>query len=192
MNGFAKRTNEKMKKIEEVTLSMLSLELIDIKIADIAKKAKVSQVTIYNYYGSKEKLIETAVKGLINQQIQKFEEIIDNDLLFQEKLQQIFSLKRQTANQLNMSKLVAQDKKYSELLSAYYIRTLPLFIKFIHIGRQSGHIRASVKDETLMFYLKLIDQSLSHFDENFILTKEYEHIPEEILDLLLYGILKQD
>lgn len=192
MDGFEKRTKEKMKAIEEVTISMLNMELNDIKIADIAKKAKVSQVTIYNYYGSKEKLIESAVKGLIDEQVQKFEEIIDADHTFKEKLQQFFNLKRHIACKINMLKLAEEDKKYGELLSNYYKKILPSFIKFIQTGREKGFIRESVKNETLTFYLRLIDESLSHLNECSMPNAEYEQIPGEILDLLLYGILKQD
>lgn len=192
MDGFEKRTKGKMKAIEEATISMLNQELNDIKIADIAKMAKVSQVTIYNYYGSKEKLIQSAVEGMLNEQIQKFEKIIDADLAFKEKLQQFFNLKKQIACKINMIKLAEGDKKYGELLSNYYKKTLPSFIKFIQTGREKGYIRESVRNETLTFYLRLIDESLSRINAYSMATAEYEQIPGEILDLLLYGILKQD
>lgn len=55
MNGFTRRTKEKMETIEEATISLLDLGIDNIKIADIAAKAMVSQVSIYNYYGSKDK-----------------------------------------------------------------------------------------------------------------------------------------
>lgn len=192
MNGYEKRTKEKKKAIVEATISMFNMEFNDIKIADIAKKARVSQVTIYNYYGSKENLIGYAIEGMIEEQVQKFEDIINADLPFKEKLQQFFNLKRQIAQKINILKLAEGDKRYGELLTNYYKKTLPLFIKFIQTGREKGYIRESVKNETLTFYLRLIEESLSHLNEYSMPTEKYEQLPVEILDLLLYGILKQD
>lgn len=191
MNGFTKRTQIKMENIEETTLSLLRLDFNEIKIADIAKKAKVSQVSIYNYYGSKEKLIEAAVERLVNQQIQRLENIIAADLPFKEKLNQFFSLKRQIAGNFNIY-IAAKDKKLGELLATHYNKTVPLFIKFIQIGKQTGNIRDCVKDEVLIFYLKMIGQSLLHLHENEILANGPENLSEGILDLLLYGILNED
>jgi AcrR family transcriptional regulator len=186
MDGYEKRTKLKMKNIEDATISLLHLELNDIKIADIAKKAAVSQVTIYNYYGSKEKLIEAVIRRLIEQQIQKFEEIIEADLPFTEKLKQVISIKKQTASQVHIYKLTDQDKRF------YFTKNVPLFLKFIQLGRQSGYIRESVKDETLIIYLNLLEQAISHLDEHTVFPGGFEHFTEELSDLFLYGILNRN
>lgn len=181
-----------MKNIEEATLSLLHLDLNDIKIADIAQKAAVSQVTIYNYYGSKEKLIETVILQLIERQLQRFEEIIETDLPFTEKLKLIISVKKLTARQSNIYKLAAQDERFREWLSIYFHRTIPLFMILIQQGRQSGHIRESVKDEALLFYLNLLERSVTRLDENFNIPGGFESISDGLTDLFLYGILKQN
>jgi AcrR family transcriptional regulator len=195
LDGFTKRTKEKMKKIEETTISLLHLELNDMKIADIAKKANVSQVTIYNYYGSKEKLVQAAIKRLTEQQVQLFEEIISGDLSFEEKLKQIIFYKKQAASQVNLNvymQLMAQDKEFQQFIAEVSAqRTIPLFLTFIQTGRQTGHIRDSVKDETLLFYLNIMTQAFSHLDKNTVFPKGYEEMAEGILDMFLYGILNQ-
>lgn len=54
MNGFAKRTQTKKQAILEATTKILLEKGYSyLKIEDVAKKANVSQVTIYNYFGSK-------------------------------------------------------------------------------------------------------------------------------------------
>ncbi|MDI3410228.1 TetR/AcrR family transcriptional regulator [Bacillus sonorensis] len=73
MNGFEKRASLIKEKIKKATLEMLKTwEPRRIRITDIAKKANVSQVTIYNYFGSKEALLEDVFKDYIDQAVNEF------------------------------------------------------------------------------------------------------------------------
>lgn len=75
MNGFEKRTALIKDKIMKTTISMLNTwEPKRLRIADIAREAGVSQVTIYNYFGSKEALISESFKDFIQQAIDEFRE----------------------------------------------------------------------------------------------------------------------
>lgn len=190
MDGFVKRTEEKKLKIEEAAISFLDLGLDNVKIADIAAKAKVSQVSIYNYYGSKDKLFEAAFRRLMNMQIRWLEKTIESDILFEEKLKQLISFKKQAINKLSIFKNVSTDKRFDEFLTTLYRESFPVFVKFIQVGKQSGNIRETIRDETLIFYFDMIVQSLSHIDKSRLFTLEDKEIELEILDLFLYGILK--
>lgn len=192
MNGFTRRTEEKMKTIEEATISLLDLGFDNIKIVDIAAKAKVSQVSIYNYYGSKEKVIEAAFQRLMNNQIQWLEKLIEMDIPFKEKLEQLLTFKRQAISQLNIYKYSSQDNQFIEFLSNLYKKSSPLFIRFIQIGKKSGDIRENVSDTTLMFYFDMIVQSLTHLSPTQLPAENEKFVELEILDLFLYGILNQD
>ncbi|WP_187118672.1 TetR/AcrR family transcriptional regulator [Risungbinella massiliensis] len=195
MDGFLKRTQEKRRKIEETTISLLHLELNDIKIADIAKKAQVSQVTIYNYYGSKERLLQVAIIRFIERETERFKQILDMNITFEEKIKQLISIKKQAASQFNLSlytQLFAQDHEFQEYIARLSSeQSIPLFLKLLKNGRETGHIRESVKDETLLFYLNFLGQAFLHLDGNVVFPPEYEHLAEEMLDLFLYGILNK-
>jgi AcrR family transcriptional regulator len=191
MDGFARRTEEKMIKIEEAAISFLNLGLDNIKIADIAAKAKVSQVSIYNYYGSKDKLFEAAFRRLMNRQIQWLEKAIDSDILFEEKIIQLISFKKQAIDKLSIFKNVSLDRRFDEFLKTLYHESFPVFVKFIQSGKRSGNIREDIRDETLIIYFDMIVQSLFHIDKNILFTQADEKIELEILDLFLYGILKE-
>ena len=115
-------------------------ELIILKIADIAAKAMVSQVSIYNYYGSKDKVIKAAFERLMNNQIQCLEKLIETDMPFKEKLEQLLTFKKQTINHLNIYKYSSQDTQFIQFLSSLYSKSSPLFIRFIQMGKKSGDI----------------------------------------------------
>lgn len=195
MDGFSKRTQEKRKKIEKTTISLLHLDLNDIKIADIAQKAQVSQVTIYNYYGSKEKLLQVAIKRFIERETERFKQILEMDVTFEEKIKQLIFIKKQAASQFNLSlytQLFAQDPEFQEYIAKLSSeQSIPLFLKLLQSGRETGHIRESLKDETLLFYLNFLGQAFLHIDGKSVLPVGYEHLAEEMMDLFLYGILNQ-
>lgn len=192
MNGFTRRTEEKMKTIEEATISLLDLGLENIKIADIAAKAMVSQVSIYNYYGSKDKLIEAAFQRLMNSQIQWLEKLIETDITFKEKLEQLLAFKKKAISQLNIYKYSSQNHQFIQFLTSLYDKSSPLFIRFIQMGKKSGDIKENLSDTTLMFYFDMIVQSLTHMESPHTPTVSNKSIEIEILDLFLYGILNQD
>ena len=192
MNGFTRRTKEKMETIEEATISLLDLGIDNIKIADIAAKAMVSQVSIYNYYGSKDKVIKAAFERLMNNQIQCLEKLIETDMPFKEKLEQLLTFKKQTINHLNIYKYSSQDTQFIQFLSSLYSKSSPLFIRFIQMGKKSGDIRENVSDTTLMFYFDMIVQSLTHLPIPHTSAVNEKPIELEILALFLYGILYQN
>jgi len=77
-NGFEKRAEMIRRKIINTTLEMLKTwEPKRMRVADIAKEAGVSQVTIYNYFGSKEKLIDQTFRSYLDMTIERFERFMD-------------------------------------------------------------------------------------------------------------------
>ena len=66
MKGFEMRTEKKKEHIINTSISLLkTLPPNKISVRDLAKKANVSVVTIYNYFGNKEGLIFNKKNKLI-------------------------------------------------------------------------------------------------------------------------------
>ncbi len=62
MNGFERRRELKKKSILQAAYDLFSARGIkDVGIAEIAQKAAVSQVSIYNFFDSKENLVRQAM-----------------------------------------------------------------------------------------------------------------------------------
>ena len=71
MNGFARRKEKSKEDIRRAAAELFAQFGVDkVSIASIARKAGVSQATIYNNFGSKEALarefVAAAVDGLVN------------------------------------------------------------------------------------------------------------------------------
>ena len=63
------------------------------KISEIAAKANVSQVAIYNYFGDKNSLAKKALVFYLDRVIDEYEAILEEDVPFAEKLKIIMDKK---------------------------------------------------------------------------------------------------
>jgi AcrR family transcriptional regulator len=194
MDGFKKRTQQKMETIEQHTINLLSLPINEIKIADIAKLANVSQVSIYNYYESKENLLKSALKKYFEDQIEQFEKTVDSKVAFDEKLKLILIQKKENAKNIHPSTLYAlmhSDHKLSEYITSLSNeKSIPLFFKLIEEGKQLNKIRETINPNALLVYLNLLSHSLESLTEESLAMMQEETILDDILNLFFYGILK--
>lgn len=102
MNGFEKRAAQIKLKIMKTTMEMLkNWEPKRLRIADIAKEAGVSQVTIYNYFGSKEALLSESFKDFVQKEIQEFEDYIYQEHSLKEIIGYILTMERETYSGLS-------------------------------------------------------------------------------------------
>ena len=194
MDGFKKRTQQKMETIEQHTIKLLSLPINEIKIADIAKLANVSQVSIYNYYESKENLLKLALKKYFDDQIERFEKTVNSKNAFDEKLKMILLQKKESAKSIHpttLYELMHSDPELSEYIKAISKeKSIPLFFKLIEEGKQLNKIRETINPNALLVYLNLFSQSLGGMTEESLAMIQEGTIMDDILNLFFYGILK--
>ena len=90
MNGFERRKEQKKESIRRAALELFkAYGFKEVSMSDIAGKAGVSPVTIYNHFGSKEKLVHEVGKIQFLGMIRKYRAIIDGEGSFPEKLETI-------------------------------------------------------------------------------------------------------
>jgi AcrR family transcriptional regulator len=196
LDGYQKRTLKKMETIEESTIKLLSLPINDIKINEIAKLAKVSQVSIYNYYGSKEALLKAAFVRVMNQQFEIYKQLFTSDLPFSEKLKQLFIQKKQAASLMNIetyTSLIRNDEEFKNIVMDFTTnKSFSLFISLIEEGRTLGSIRNGVTNQTLLMYTQVLSQAFINMDTETSQYLQHPDVIDEFMNLFLYGLLKQD
>lgn len=192
MDGFEKRREQKKKDILTAALTLfMEYGIQKVSIAEIAKKANVSQVTIYNYFESKDNLTQFVFKYYVDQVWNEQKQFLESDLPFNEKITKILFEKRTAANQISerffqdFMKDYARGQSYVE--EVYEKETLPLFIKLFNEGREQGSIDAGVSDEAILFYLKMFQEYLQRED----IAKITLPIAEDLTKLFFYGIAGQ-
>ncbi|KQL40231.1 hypothetical protein AN960_07085 [Bacillus sp. FJAT-25509] len=196
MDGYKKRTLQKMESIEKSTTKLLSLPLNDIKIADIAKLANVSQVSIYNYYGSKEALLKATIIRLMDHQYEETKQMISSDIPFNEKIKELFIRKKNALDIINLEMFTALMKKDSELqelvLDFTMNKSFKMLISLIDEGRSLGLVRNEVQNQTLLIYIQVLSQAFLNMDQTTSQYIQQKEVVDEIMNIFLYGLLKQE
>ncbi|WP_453996002.1 TetR/AcrR family transcriptional regulator [Bacillus nitroreducens] len=189
MDGFEKRREQKKRDILNAALTLfMEYGIQKVSITEIAKKANVSQVTIYNYFESKDNLVRLVFKFYVDQIWDEQKLLLVNDLPFNEKIKKIMFEKGIAANQMSerffqdFMKDYASGQSYVE--EVYQKEALPLFIKLFNEGREQGYIDSEISDEAILFYLKMFQEYLQRED---VATMTLP-IAEDLTKLFFYGI----
>ncbi|UOQ84529.1 TetR/AcrR family transcriptional regulator [Gracilibacillus salinarum] len=185
MDGFKKRTQQKQEQILQTALQLFSANGIKkVSIAQIAKAAEVSQVSIYNYFDSKHNLVHETMIYYIEKLFQQYLDIMNGDLSFREKIEQIIFNKTALAHSIH-------DEVYHFLIEQSYVekifqeKSVPLFHQLIEEGKQTGYIDHSLSNEAIMLYLHMFkDYMQKDGVSDYILP-----ITEDVMHLFFYGMI---
>ncbi len=194
MDRFERRKEKKKESILQASLELFKLYgFKKVSINDIAHKAGVSPVTIYNHFGSKDELVRDVVKNLFNSMLERIQKIIDSDSSFPEKVEAIVFDKSQTASQFQgelAKTLLQNDPEMQEfvdkLLQEDSVRmTKELFEQ----GRKEGYVGKKISDESLFLYFQILRYGLSATAEAISKVVLDENAIRELNNLFLYGMI---
>ncbi len=188
MNKYEIRTNKKKEAILNTALELFSENgFINTSIKSIANKAKVSQVSIYNYFGSKNLLVKEAISLVMEGILSSADCILAEPLSFTEKVKKALSLcteKFDAEIKEFFSVAALEDPQMVQaIISTLTEKKNNLYKKYIESGKAEGCINSAIPTETVLDFINAID-SLGNAKKS--ITKEYR---EDILNLLLNGII---
>ena len=190
MDGFQRRREQKKLNILQAALELfMEYGVQKISIAEIANKANVSQVTIYNYFESKHNLVHEVFLYYIGREQAKFMEILHSDAPFPEKIKQVIFNKKEVANQIHEDFYSYIMKEYTtrpNIIEKMYVEeALPLFIQLFDQGKEEGYVDPKLSSEAILFFIKAMNEYLQH-------KEVYERIlpmTEDIMNIMFYGIV---
>ncbi len=160
MNGYERRTEEKKKLILNTALDMfLRSGISNTSVSDIAKTAKVSKVTIFNYFQTKDNLAREALKIYFDQYISSFINIIESNKTFIEKSEEIFSLSAENAPTMMesdiLSKEVWEDPLMQQIYNELVNESMLFLIKYIEQGKKEGIIDSVIPTNALISFISM-------------------------------------
>lgn len=185
MNGFEVRREKKMRDILNAALSLFSMQGVrNVSIAQIAKCANVSQVSIYNFFDSKENLARQVFFKLMDDIMIDLETLVEGNLSFKEKVLNIRSLSRDAGDKFNQifnQIEFIDDPLIKKFLNEYGDnKTIPLFMKLIKQGKLEGDLDNDISSESILIYIRAINQALhSNLDKK---------IQSDLGKLFFYGL----
>lgn len=193
MNGYEKRTKAKKDSIINAAWELFAKRgITDVSIIEIAAKANVSQVSIYNYFGDKNSLAKEVLISRLDRAISEYDEILDRDIPFSEKLKLIMDRKYDAVAEISrssFSKYAWEDKALQQVYrEAATIKAISVYTKFIELGKKEGSIDATIPDDAILSFLLLLVSVMQQPDY----LKTSEEYKMGIFKLALYGLLGRE
>ena len=189
MNQYQKTTEKKKQAIIQAALHLFKEKgFKETSIKSIAEVARVSPVSIYNYFGSKDNLVALSVNDLFGEITQQAEDILNSNLDFYTKLNQAFSLYQEKMSQqisdYFQDKMV-RDPAFSSLLTkAITAKKRDIYRAYIKVGKEEGLIAADLSTELI---LNVMD-ALNSVGNQLVHSDNLEAEVEQIHQIFLYGI----
>ncbi|WP_158630179.1 TetR/AcrR family transcriptional regulator [Cohnella sp. AR92] len=193
MNGFEKRAEAIKEKIRRTVMELLrESEPKKVRIADIAAKAGISQVTIYNYFGSKEALLREVFLDSVVRATDDFEAVVAELPTMKEAVQLILVADREvylTFPPEFVRQMVLDDKECAAFIeSLYRNRVIPLVVRFIEEGKARGEITEKVSTESIMAYIQFMKERMAPMLDLLEKSGDTDRFLGDMIHLFFYGI----
>jgi len=189
MDGFQRRRKQKENAILQAALTLfMDAGVQKVSIAEIAAKANVSQVTIYNYFESKDNLTQLVLKFYVDQIWEEQKEQLNSDLPFLDKIKQIAFSKSDYTTQFNSPFFqyfmddYSTGKSYVE--EVYTREAIPRMLALFNEGKEQGFIDPDMSNEAILVYMQMFKEYLQQKEVSLAILP----ITEDLTTLFFYGI----
>ncbi len=158
MNGYEKRTLGKREAILEAARTLFARKgVTETSVTEIAAGARVSRVTLFKYFGSKEALAREAMLSWIDLLTSEYEGILSGEMPFREKLVALLSARfagRERIGERFICATAWEDEELQRLIGELAVaRAYPVATELIREGKRTGDIDPSLSDEAIFAYL---------------------------------------
>lgn len=187
MNGFERRREKKM---ESILLAATELFCKNgtkaVSVAEIAEKAQVSPVSIYNFFESKDNLVKEVIFSIMDKQMDDYEKLIDSDLSFDKKFKKMVLMKLDSVEHFSpllLNSPIWTDPLIRNFIENFYeTKTIPLVKKLVEQGKEEGSINPDISTESILLYVEMFKNLL----DKPILSKQKAY---DLIYLSFFGLL---
>ena len=163
------------------------------KTLDIVQKAGVSQVTIYNHFGSKGELVHDIVKTVFLSYLGKYRAIIKGDKTFPEKMKIIVFEKTEPASQYHGEWMQTVARSYPQIQpfieNIWMQEVNRLMLDFFEEGEKQGHVNPELSQEVLLLYLEILRKGVFASSDLIARAGNSEKLMRDLISLSLYGLV---
>lgn len=186
MNGFERRKQNKMQQILDAAEELFQKDGVNATaVADIAKRAGVSQVSIYNYFGSKDGLLLEVLRRMVQRYVALADNILEADLPFLDKLTRMVEMKKSELLSYNPDfflSLFQNQTIYQYVLKVYEQESLPRIKRLVAMGKAEGAINPALSDEAVVLYTNIVMQAYEQHSD-----KLTPALWSDLLSLFVFG-----
>lgn len=194
MDGFERRKERKKENIRQAALGLFSTYGVQkISIAEIARKANVSQVTIYNYFGSKDGLLYDVISTVLDKSLEEYTDLFKSDVSVPEVIDIIITEKTKDVAMINpefIKLMLSKEPMIRQMVEDFSInKYIPLMMEFLDKGKKEGYINKDISNETILIYINLFKQAKYNQPEMFLDHAQSDRLFKELTTLFYYGLM---
>lgn len=192
MNGYERRTELKKDKIKRTAMELFKAYGTDkVSLAEIAQKAGVSPVTIYNYYGTKDQLLLKVITDMLEEAWEGRLRLIRSDMPFRDKIERMIFETVDFAHAADpdfLKKIMSDHAEIKEMAESIFRKYLPELLNFFEEGKKLGCINREVSTETFLLYINILSEATGKI-ELFKDRDNNQRLIKELTSLLFYGLV---
>lgn len=194
MNGFERRKEQTKENIRQAALELFKAHGVKkVSVSDIAGRAAVSPVTIYNHFGSKDDLVRDVAKQFILSLVDKYQEVMQGDASFMEKLEMILFDKAETLRQYSaefIQTIISNDPELRQFVASIFEnRVYRLMSGLFEEGKRQGYVNPELSDETMILYARIFRLGVTSYPGLFEAAEQNENLFPQLSYLYLYGVM---
>lgn len=194
LDGFEKRRNEKKKAILQAALELFDQYGYDkVTVSEIAEKAHVSKVSIYNFFASKDNLRRIIVKELLDESVERIKGLIEKEGDFADKIEEYIHIRTWYYGKYSLGfffDAVENDPELRQYFDNFNDANKRLVMEFIEKGKRSGAFTWDASDSAIEICIDMIQTYLLHNRE---IRNRFERNPElvrEVNMMFLDGLIR--
>ncbi|MBN1685669.1 MAG: TetR/AcrR family transcriptional regulator [Spirochaetales bacterium] len=196
MTGYDKRKQRKRDQILSAAEELFKKQgFKKTTIDDVANRAGVSKVTVYNHFTDKRGLIEASVREMMQSKIEGYREILVSDRPWQERLNEIVLDKFRTVRDYSGEILGTLYYEMPDLMDE--IKNLKLKLEnevtysFLDEGRKLGFVPMDISNEAVAIFLACIARGLESNDDVLMRLSAQPKLAEELISIITYGMIQR-
>lgn len=194
MDGFEKRRNDKKAVILQTALELFEKYGFEkVTVTEIAEKAHVSKVSIYNFFESKDNLRRIIVKNILDESLDETKALVEEDCNFIDKMEKYLENRIINENRYNMDFLfeaVEADPVLRQYLDDFNIENKYLISCLIKEGKKIGYFSADISDTAIEIYIDIFYNYFLHNRKTRTALERNPKLAEEINLLFLDGLIR--
>jgi AcrR family transcriptional regulator len=196
-NGFERRKEQSKEDIRKAAWELFSQFGVEkVSVADIARKAGVSQATIYNNFGSKDALAREFVTSAVDQLVDRVQEVLIPEKPYREKMAAFIRFisemmaqgKPAEVNTLVFSSYdLLNDPEIREIRNSAQEKMTNLLLGLVEGGKAEGQVRSDLSEAAFRVYFKAFMDIFTDPQFRLLYYKDPELV-QDLGSLMNYGL----